>query len=308
MGSSQAHPHIIVPLHLSGNTTAQQNQQLQSRLGDAAHNAYLTAIERLDKQSAQAVLEAECEVKADIAKAVTEIVHSHTISNKYEEEEVGSDRSYPSTHCVRPVEAQVTELRKAFPALGACQEKLGRLPLPEGAEAWFAIPRWEAVAPTYNEAVEKILEVLAKKRRISNRIAGRLGKEYLCQTERCRLAETILADQQQGCDILVVAAQAGMLHRGCSSRRTRASLAGNEFCLGIFAVASILITHTERLSDGNSLMIDCGGDQYSPRADYTSDRVPLFDFDLAGIEFSIFYEDRARNLWGAPTGFLYKLA
>jgi hypothetical protein len=28
---------------------------------------------------------------------------------------------------------------------------------------------------------------------------------------------------------------------------------------------------------------------------------------MAGIEFSIFYKDRARNLWGTPTGFLYKL-
>jgi len=299
--------HTIVPLHLSGNMTEQQNQQLQSCLGDAARNAYLTAIEQLDRQSAQAVLEQENKLKSEIAGAVTEIIQNHTASHKFEDEEVGSDRCYPPTYRVRPLEAQVTELRKLFPELGACHEKLGRIPLPEEPEAWFAIPRWQAVAPTYNEAVERILEVLAKKRRFSNRIVGRLGKEYLRQTERSRLAETILADQQQGNDILVVAAQAGMLHRGCSARRTRASLEGNEFCLGVFAVASMLLTHSERLSAGASLMIDCGGDEYSPRADYTFDRVPLFDFDISGIEFSIFYEERARNLWGTPTGFLYKL-
>jgi hypothetical protein len=299
--------HTIVPLHLSGNTTEQQNQQLQNCLGDAVQNAYVTAIEQLDRQSVQTVLEAERQVKAEIVKAVTEIVHTHTVSSKYEDEEVGSDRGYPSTYSVRPVEAQVTELRKAFPALGACQEKLRRIPLPEGSEAWFAIPCWESVAPTYNEAVEKILEVLGIKRRFSNRIAGRLGKEYLRQTERSRLAETILADQQQGSDILIVAAQNGKLHRGSSTRRTRASLAGNEFCLGAFAMASILITHPERLSAGDSLMIDCGGDEYSPQADRNFDRVPLFDFGSSGIEFSIFYHDRARNLWGTPTGFLYKL-
>jgi hypothetical protein len=300
--------HTIVPLHLSGNTTEMQNQKLQDCLSDAVHNAYLAAIEQLDRQSAQSVLEVDCQLKSEIAKAVTEIVYSHTVSSKFEDEEVGSDRGYPPTYRVRPVEAQVTELRKLFPALGACHEKLGRIPLPEEAEAWFAIPRWQVVAPTYNEAVEKILEVLATRRRFSNRIVGRLGKEYLRQTERTRLAETILADQQQGCDILVVAAQAGMLHRGCSARRTRASLAGNEFCLGAFAIASMLLTHPERLSAGDALMIDCGGDEYSPRADYNFDRVPLFDFDISGIEFSIFYEDRARNLWGTPTGFLYKLS
>jgi len=305
---NMAATHTIVPLHLSGNTTEQQNQKLQDCLNDAVRDAYLTAIEQLDRQSAQAVLETERGVKSEVTKAVTEIVHNHTISSKFEDEEVGSDRSYPPTYRVRPLEAQVTELRKAFPKLGNCNEKLGRLPIPEEPEAWFAIPRWQAVAPTYNEAVEMALEVLAKKRRLSNRIAERIGEKYLRQTERSRLAETILADQQQGCDIMVVGAQFGMLHRGSSARRTRASIAGNEFCLGVFAVASMLLTHTERLSTGDGLMLDCGGDEYSPRADYTFDRVPLFDFDISGIEFSIFYEDRARNQWGTPTGFLYKLA
>ena len=127
------------------------------------------------------------------------------------------------------------------------------------------------------------------------------------QTERSKLAEKILADQQQGNDMLVVGAQAGMLHRGSSARRTRAAMAGNEFGIGVFAFGCMLLTHPERLSSGDALMIDCGGDEYSVRGDYTFDRVPLFDFDMAGIEFSIFYEDRARNLWGTPTGFLYKL-
>lgn len=304
---NMAATHTIVPLHLSGNTTEQQNQKLQDCLNNAVRDAYLGAIEQLDRQSAQAVLDMERSVKSEITKAVMEIVHNHTISNKFEDEEVGSDRSYPPTYRVRPVEAQVTELKKAFPNLGACHEKLARLPLPEEPEAWFAIPRWQAIAPTYNEAVEKVLDILGKKRRFSNRIAERMGEKYLRQTERSRLAETILADQQQGSDILVVSAQFGMLHRGFSARRTRASLAGNEFGMGVFAIASMLLTHPERLSAGDSLMIDCGGDEYSPRADYTFDRVPLFDFDLSGIEFSVFYEDRARNLWGTPTGFLYKL-
>jgi hypothetical protein len=176
----------------------------------------------------------------------------------------------------------------------------------EGAEAWFAIPRWQALASTYNEAVEMVLDVLATKRKFQNRIIGRLGPTYLRQSERSKLAGKILADQQSGHDFIVVAAQAGMLHRGCSARRTRVSMAGNEFGLGVFDFACILLTHPERLSNEDTLMIDCSGDEYSVRGDYTFDRVPLFDFDIAGIEFSIFYEDRARNLWGTPTGFLYK--
>jgi hypothetical protein len=206
------------------------------------------------------------------------------VSDRFKDEEAGSNRAYPSDYRVRPVEAQVTELRKLFPALGDCQEKLARRPLPEGAEAWFAIPRWQALASTYNRAVEIMLEAFANRRRFSNRILGRLGEIFLRRSERSILAEEILADQQQGSDILVVAAQAGLLHRGSSARRTRVAMAGNEFGLGVFAVGAILLTHPERLS-----------------------RVPLFDYDITGVEFSAFYEDRARNLWGSPTGFLYKL-
>jgi hypothetical protein len=307
MSTMPATPHQIVPLHLSGNTTEQQNRMLQDFLGEAVKTAYEMAIEQLDRQSAQTVLDMDRKLKSEVAEKVVEIIHRHTISDKYKDEEVGSNRAYPPSYRVRPVEAQVTELRKAFPSLTGCQEKLARRSLPEGAEAWFAIPRWQALASTYNEAVEMIVGILATRRRFSNRIAGKLGEMYLRQTERSKLAEKILAEQQEGNEILVLATQAGMLHRGSSARRTRVAMAGNEFGLGVFSFACMLLTHPERLSTGDTLMIDCGGDEYSVRGDYTFDRVPLFDFDMAGIEFSIFYEDRARNLWGTPTGFLYKL-
>jgi len=307
MATLSTTPHLIVPLHLSGNTTEQQNRMLQEFLGEAVKTAYQTAIEHLDQQSAQAVLDMDKKLKREVADLVVEIIQRHTVSDKYKDEEVSSNRVYPPTYRVRPVEAQVTELRKLFPSLGSCQERLARRTVPEDAEAWFAIPRWQALAPTYSEAVEMVLGVLATKRRFSNRIVGRLGEKFLRQSERTKLAEKILADQQQGCDLLVIAAQAGLLHRGSSARRTRVAMAGNEFGLGVFAFACMLLTHPERLSTADTLMIDCGGDEYSVRGDYTFDRVPLFDYDMAGIEFSIFYEDRARNLWGTPTGFLYKL-
>jgi hypothetical protein len=141
---------------------------------------------------------------------------------------------------------------------------------------------------------------------LSNRIIGRIGSPYLRQSDRSKLAERLLTEQQPGQDILVLAVQAGMLHRGCSARRARVAKAGNEFGLGTFAVASMLLTHPERLSADDTLMIDRAGDEYSLRGDFSFDRVPLFDYDIAGLEFSIFYEDRSRNLWGTPSGFLYK--
>ena len=302
-----ASPHMIVPLPLSGNTTDKQNKLIQQFLGAAVQDAYEKAIVQLDQQSAQTVLDMEATLKSELADKMVEMIQRRTISDKFKDEEVGSNRVYPPTYRVRPIEAQVTELRKLFPSMGACNEKLARRDVPEGAEAWFALPRWQALASTYNDAVEMLIGVLATKRRFSNRILGRLGPSYLRQTERSKLAEKILADQQRGNDILVVAAQAGMLHRGFSARRTRVAMAPNEFGLGVFTFGCMLLTHPERLSNGDALMVDCGGDEYSVRGDYTFDRVPLFDYDLSGIEFSVFYEDRARNLWGTPTGFLYKM-
>jgi hypothetical protein len=304
---TMATTHTLVPLHLSGNTTEQQNRKIQEFLGEAVLEAYRTAIEQLDMQSAQVVIDMEKKIKAEIARQMVETIHRHTVSDKYKDEQVDSNRVYPPSYRVRPVEAQVTELRKIFPKLGSCLEKLARRPLPEGAEAWFAIPRWEALAPTYNQAVEMALEALSKRRKFHNRIQERMGPTYLRQSQRSQLAAKILADQQSGNDILVVAAQAGMLHRGCSARRARVAMEGNEFGFGVFDMTCILLTHPERLSTEDTLMVDCGGDEYSVRGDYTFDRVPLFDFDISGIEFSIFYEDRSRNLWGTPSGFLYKM-
>lgn len=238
----------ITPLHLSGNTTESQNAQLQEFLGAAVRSAYLAAIEQMDKQSAETVLEMGNKLKTEVADSVVEIIHRHTTSDKFKDEEVGSNRTYPPAFRIRPVEAQVTELRKSFPVLGNCMEKLARKPLLEGAEDWFAIPRWQVLAPTYNEAVEMVLGVLATKRKFQNRILGRLGSIYLRQSERSKLAEKILADQQQSNDFVVMAAQFGMLHRGCSARRARVAMAGNEFGLGVFAVACMLLTHPERLS------------------------------------------------------------
>jgi len=166
---------------------------LKQLLDETVDQVYLTAIEQLDKQSAQIVLDAGKKVKHEVAEKVVEIINRHTSSDKYKDEQVPSTRPYPPTYRVRPVEAQVTELRKLFTSLGACNEKIGRRQLPEGAEAWFAIPRWQTLASTYNEAVETLVEVLASKRKFSNRIIGRLGDIYLRQSERSALAEKILA-------------------------------------------------------------------------------------------------------------------
>ena len=55
--------HQFVPLHMSGNTTEQQNQMLMAFLDEAVQEAYRTVIEQLDRHSAQAVLESAKKLK-----------------------------------------------------------------------------------------------------------------------------------------------------------------------------------------------------------------------------------------------------
>jgi len=299
--------HHPLPLHLSGDTTQEQQDKLRENLNEAAQRIFRSALKELDQHSARLVLEVDEKMKTEIASAALKIIRKLTISEKYQDEETVSRREYPVNYRVKPIEAQVTELRKSFPKLGGCMEKIARRPLPDGAEGWFAIPRWQTLAPTYNEAMEQLCTVLASKRRFDNRIVDKLSTTYLRQSERTRLAEKLLDEQQKGCDIFVVASQFGLYHRGCSARRSRVVMTTNEFGLSAFALGCMLLTHPERLSSSETLMIDCSGDEYSIRGDGVFDRVPLYDFDLSGIEFSIFYEDRARNLWGTPTGFMVQL-
>lgn len=300
-------PSFVTPLNITGNTTEQQQEALRTFLGEAVAEASRSAIEKLDQQTAQVVLDLRGKLKFEFTRAVVEIVQSHTVSDKYKDEEALSNREYPPDYRVRPVEGQVTALRKLFPSLGGCLERLGRRPLPEGAEAWFAISRWQALAATYNEAVDMVLAELSRRRKFANRMLGKLGREHLRPVERTMRALTIAAGQQSGNDILVVASQMGRLHRGCSARRARVVMMGNEFGLDSFAFGCILLTHPERLSCLDALMVDCAGDEYSLRGDGVFDRVPLFEYDLGGLQFSVFYNDRSRGLWGSPSGFLFEI-
>lgn len=300
--------HHITPLHIAGNSTDKQKVSLKGSLDEAVQRVYKSTLKQLDQHKIGLVLEFEDKLKAELTSAAQKIIERLTRSEKYQEEETVSRREYPPKHRTRPIEAQVTTLRAAFPELGGCMEKLARNPAPEETEGWFAIPRWQAIAPTYGEAVERVIAALGSQRRFSDRLSGSLGPKFLRQHDRTKLAEELVAAQQPGSDILVIAAQFGLRHRGCSARRARVVMASNEFGLGAFALGCMLITHPDRLSLIDTLMIDCSGDEYSLRADTIYDRVPLFDFDLGGVEFSVFYEDRARELWGTPTAFAVKLS
>ena len=96
--------------------------------------------------------------------------------------------------------------------------------------------------------------------------AGEIDTAHLRQHSRTVEALAKLAETQTG-DILIIAVQYGMRHRGKSVRRARETFASNEFGLGAFAIGCMALVHPERYVRWEELDTDCAGDEFAPSAD-----------------------------------------
>jgi hypothetical protein len=224
-----------------------------------------------------------------------------TASPFFANEEVKSNYGYPSGYAVKPVCEQLVELSKHFNGLNtssvlACFKELPVLPA--GAEGWFAVPRWEKVASSYNEAVEKVIDLIGKTHTFA------LGPKYLRLSERTAVALQMIGEKQKG-DFLLIPAQIGLTHRGRSVQRVREIIGNsNEFGLGSFLAGCVILSHPERLVQWEQLHIDCPGDEYAPVVDGRFGDAPVFYFDDGKVEFNAHWIYRARERYGSASGFV----
>ena len=237
----------------------------------------------LQKDEAQRLIENGGEFQTELKK----LVERFSITNQYADEEVESSYGYLSGYTPKGITEQTNRLRELFPGIGYANEKLAEGALPENAEGWFAIPRWEKVAPTYGEAVQKVLDIIKQTRNgaFYNCREGELGPNQLRQSAKAKSMFQKLGDEQKDQDILVVPAQFGIRHRGRSVRRAREVMNANECGLGAFAIGIMLLTHPERLQHYDDLWIDCAGDEFAPDADGDFSGSPCFRFDGGGVGF-----------------------
>lgn len=228
------------------------------------------------------------------------LVERFSITNQYANEEVSSSYGYLSGYKPKGITEQTNRLRELFPGIGYANEKLAEGSLPENAEGWFAIPRWEKVAPTYGEAVEKVLALIKQTRNgaFYNYREGELGSNQLRQSVKSKAMFEMLGDEQKDQDILVVPAQFGIRHRGHSVRRAREVMNANECGLGAFAIGIMLLTHPERLKHHDDLWIDCAGDEFAPDADGVFSGSPDFRFFGVGVRFGTRGVGNADGLYG----------
>ncbi len=277
-----------------------QQKQYKRFVEDAAEKALKEV--SLDKDGLQKLIENGDEFQARIITGIREL----SVSNQFASEEVESSYVYPKGYKVKGITAQTNILRQLIPGIGFADEKLAEQPLPPNAEGWFAIPRWQKVAKTYGEAVEKVLELIKQqhKGKFYNWREGKLGERYLRRHERTAKKLQVLGDQQNDYDILVVPAQFGLRHRGRSVRRAREVFTANEFGLGAFEIGCMLLTHPERLVSYDDLWIDCAGDEYAPDADGDFSLAPCFLFRADGVGFGAGWFDYALSLYGSASGVL----
>lgn len=201
----------------------------------------------------------------------------------------------------------VTDLSVCGYLSGYKPRTIAKRELPDGAEGYFAIPRWQKIAPTYGEAVQKVLDLLEKAYggKFYNYRKGQLGPQNLRQSQKSVAFWEKIGEEQKNFDILLVPAQFGIRHRGRSVRRAREVMRQAECGLGAFAVGIMLLTHMNRLRNVNDLWIDCAGDEFhDPRFSAPPfDRAPTFFFSDDGrLEFGASCRGDANYRSGSASG------
>ena len=268
---------------------------------------------KLDEARAQRLNERGGELQDGIAKLIADLSQS----NQYANEEVRSNYTYPKEYKgPKPINDQIKAIAKIFGLDPSHALEFAKtLPeLPNGAEGWFAIPSVDALAAKhfpevtdpiqkYCQAVQIVHTKIADSRSFYNYREGQITPAQLRVHARTAHALDLIAETQKG-DILIVAAQLGMRHRGKSVRRAREVFVANEFGLGSLAVGSIVLTHPERLVRWEELDMDCSGDEFSPEADGDFSRSPYFGFSDGRVRFGTSFVGGPHGYFGSVSGFL----
>jgi hypothetical protein len=237
------------------------------------------------------------EFKNRVEKAVKAIILEMTTPNQYVNEVVNSSYTYPNEYKLRPIDEQVKTIATIFGVdPKEALEFIKTLPaLPDDAEGWFAIPKVSAVAKKhfpaitdpakqYCEALKLVHSKVAESRNFTNCREGQITTAQIRQHPRTISFLEQLESEQQG-DILILAVQYGMRHRGKSVRRARETFSCNEFGLGAFAIGCMALVHPERYVQWEELDTDCAGDKFAPDADGVFSKAPFFNFSNDRLEF-----------------------
>lgn len=301
-------------------TTKSITSAQTDKVADLGREAVKTAVGKVNPTSTDAqngIIGNGGEFKSRVEKAVEAIIMEMTTPNKYANEVVSSNYTYPKEYQgPKPIREQVETIATMFGLDPTTALEFAKnLPtLPEGAEGWFAIPKVSVVAKKqfpaitdkaeqYCEAVKLVHTKLADSRSFYNYRNGEIVPTKLRQHARTADFMEHMEAEQQG-DILIIAVQYGMRHRGKSVRRARETFASNEFGLGAFAIGCMALVHPERYVRWEELDTDCAGDEFTPDADGDFSESPVFRFNYGGLMFYADDVSIASAGYGSVSGFV----
>ncbi|WP_157783768.1 hypothetical protein [Bradyrhizobium liaoningense] len=226
--------------------------------------------------------------------------------------------TYPRGYQACPINDQIELIARAFQLdpEGAYAFAANLPELPNGAEAWFAIPSLDAVnkkhfqgidnaSDLYCHATQLALEKLVTSRVFRNYRDGQIRPNRLRVRPRTKEAFGEVARACQG-DIHIIPAQLGMRHRGISAYRAQEHFAANEFGLPCFAVASILLANPERFKHEEELCVECAGDEFvESDGDHVYADVPTFFSLHSELGFDGHCWIYPFDSYGSATGFIW---
>lgn len=198
---------------------------------------------------------------------------------------VVSEFRYNPEYRVEPIEGQIYKLKQIFPVLGGFNTAIydsimeGKRAVDVDMEEFFVYPHWSRIAPSYIEAVKKLLDVLLDV--IPGGIHDRLteyGGILIAETPHKMFCvyKTLI---KQDADLLILPAQFGVQQRGRDIQSTEDLIHRKEFMLGIYEVLIMLISHPNIIANPDDIRLLIGGDIVKPHEN--TSQINSYGFQLS---------------------------
>lgn len=230
--------------------------------------------------------------------------------DRFAGEQVASLCGYPANHRYVNVRQQLDSLKNFLVEPVAYSIDEGYLQTYRRIPGFrlFAIPRWQLFADTYGQAVRRACTYLTVSQRKTNLVFAvndLFDWDSIQRGEEVEHAVTRLARQQGNKDVVLIPANFGRVYKGKSVNRALELMRSNEFGLGAFEAAMMLLTHPTRFASYKDLWMYCAGDTYQGEHKGAPVSVPCFYANPAAVRMDAYPNSRCDQQSGPASGMLW---
>jgi len=236
-----------------------------------------------------------------IAPELRTLLRAHSVTS--------NGHNYSYYRKPKPIFWQISRLKELFPGLSGGDMELTNHHLPMDAEGWFAIPRWQTLAESYDKALQMVLDMIQKIRGddfFHNYCNDQINPQHLSRHEHTDAMLDKLYHSQNRSDTLIIPTQFGIKYANTPVDIVRGPAESKiEIGFGGFEVGMMLLTHPERLLDHTDLWPICPGDCLAPKSDGYASNATAFNFTGNKVEFGSYATCDANNFYAPVTGFMF---